>query len=994
MKKTVNQILSFAISWTLMFAPSLGFAQTATTTPSTGQQIGSILNTTLTTTAGVLDVVTQQKMMAQQHNQYNMQLMSLVPNPHGENFLGKQCPVMQSRSNRPYMPFCKVDDDMSMQMAEQMLLLAQENVNAFENFETPEAPGAPTGLTCLEDGIRFMDNQLQERMKQLTEMKNQVDDMRRNFETQANLDKENIRRIEGIISGKDIDENELTTLYNDAFNDNKCRSIFVDDSGFKSAARDGVAGKKGLNGLLAHIEDEKSGTIPGAGKQGDLADYIRRNANTIKQDIKRTANNLRDHLNNVGVAGIDSKDKTGGFESNFTSKFQIEQSDVYKDVIGNNFGQFASKKKSLENNVEKLGVKNSAIASALTNPNTDFNQALQDWKNQTYTQCINNQIGDLGSFAKNFRTNNTRLSDRATRGKDLQEYIASVLGDSSVSLDERVKRIKQYAADKGYSDMYYFSKSATGPVSDVTRSSNDIAANGTSSNTQVRSVSNIMDNYLASCHRVYKSTRYPGSQYSGSEIEQNLSNLRTGYQTMVNDYQNNVAEQLINRMVNCEGTPVANSCDKSQLNFSSNSSFCLKTATTCAQNMKSCEEKVQKVITAKVKEKQGIAQQYNQNFKRYTDDNFKLFKVMEQQVKDLAPFYQSFMAEAPIMPPLDLTGENMKLDIPVEKFNKELGVNLLDEKDIKKYLTNLNNRYDAMIKGVEAQNKKMIALAEKRKGDIMANIQKDKQFWSGVVEGCNGAIEGFVDQSNQQIAAQNQQNQEQMGKVGDFCGKYNTIAAADNPAAGCDGMVDDLYESSMAISGQLSPTAMQRVLAYKNYCKSFNNESNNSNSGDVELTRIDTKKYPAIPSSLKLSSSNLVENFCTNSSNKDIEKIRVYLVSKNQLSCDEWTREKRKKKKEVTIRIKRDDGEYEERKEEIDPGEEYENKIATALISYNSSYQLSKDSSSNTYSQMGELPSLTLCTASNNAVPGYNAKGIYTEMADVINRGIAAGMGQ
>ena len=90
---------------------------------------------------------------------------------------------------------------------------------------------------------------------------------------------------------------------------------------------------------------------------------------------------------------------------------------------------------------------------------------------------------------------------------------------------------------------------------------------------------------------------------------------------------------------------------------------------------------------------------------------------------------------------------------------------------------------------------------------------------------------------NKKIAENNQKVQEDQGK---FCAVYAGLRSTSNPAAGCDGMVDDLYEYSTSVSAYLGAADREKIIAFRDYCNSFNNEYDRGSEGsDLFYTILD-----------------------------------------------------------------------------------------------------------------------------------------------------------
>lgn len=959
MKKMSFKLLCFLLNLSLVFTPAVSMANNGQGQFNRSQTITDI-------TQGISQVGGLLQSTGLMGGSQQMGNLTFVAKTHTEGFLGRKCKVFNAKGDRPFEPYCQVGDPQSQVEAEKLQRVAQENVNTFQNYLARQAPGTLEGMTCLEDGLKDMENILLQREKQLTEMKNKINELRTNFETQAELDKRNIEKLQNLIDGKNIDENELATLYNKAFNDKQCRSIFVDDSGFKSAARDGVSGKKGLNGLMAHIENQKRGPIPGAGEQGDLADYIRKNQGTIRKDIKTTATKLKDYLGNVGVSQIDSGSKAGGFESEFTSQFNIQDSSVFKEVINNSYANYSAERTNLGRQVKKLGMSSDPIAMHLQDPDVNFDDELQKWENREYTKCINRQMfgnnsaelssSDVDAFVGKFRSNNSRLGNRSTRGHDLQEYIATVLGDNDIPLKERISRIKTYAQKKGYSDIFFFGSGSVGPLSDVDKTSEEIQEQGTRDTKQVHSVASLFDGYRASCERIFKSRDRDGSNYSTDDIITNLKKLRKSYDKTVNNYQKDVHDDLIDRMINCKGTPEVNSCDRSQLNFEGNSSFCLKNAITCSVNMKSCEKKVQDVINDKLKEKQKISYQYNKNFNNFTKQNKQLFQAMENQVKDMAKLYTRYFPSPPDMPPVDYS--KLPLKEPQVVFDQNLQVDMTDERQMKEYINNLNARYDLLIKSVQDQNKKLVAEGRDRVKVIEQQINQEMGFWSKVASTCSGAVDNFIANANTQNnnAYQEQQKQamEVAKDVGVFCQKYNAVAGAEHPGAGC-GLAKDLYEDAAKVVARLSPSDINNVEKMEKYCNSFNNEDEGS--GNTYYTV--PSNYVALEIKLDKFHSDLLK-LCegTGNDSKQKEALEFILKQNPDINCVSYASKHAIK----DIEVDTDNGNGKVKKISSDFSD-YADKFAQAIAVYNRNVNASSTGDINLkFSDMGESD-IALCTA-------------------------------
>jgi hypothetical protein len=931
-----------------MLMPGSVFAETG------AQKTAQTLNAIVNQTSASMQQMQQAQFQMMTDQRCNIDVMNLIPDVHVEGFGGRGCRVLKSRSDRPTGAYCVANypNEAEKVCTEKFIELAEQNVNLFEVYNTDGVQGSDKGVSCLEESIQDMQNMYIERKKQLTALKNQIDDVRRDFQLQADLDRNNIRKLQSLITGKGLDENELNDLYNKAFNDAQCRAMFTDAS-LKKAAKNGPNGKAGLEGILAAVEKEKSGSIPGAGVQGDVAEYLVKNQGAIRKDIQNVAKGLRSHLDKVGAKSVNSASNAdGGFAGVSASAFNIADLPQYKNIVKTNFGKYDASRKEIDRKIKQLVVKDKQITNSLFDPDANFERELQKWKNRQYSSCINNVMfgkngdslssKDLSKFASRFRSNNNRLSKSATRGKDLQAYIKNILSDNDISFDERIRRITNFAESKGYKDFYYFGASTTGLGTDTIRADGQVTAGG---DKQIRSISNIFENYKQACDNVWNSREMPGSTVTAAQAYREMVAAREDYAKVAVQYQNNVTNDLVNTMINCNDVPSPGTCDRSHLSMSSNK-FCVKHAVTCASNMNSCERKAQGIINKKTTEKKALASQYSRNFKDFKQKQFVLMKKMQEQVQGFSGFYSQYFTSPPNMEMPDFSGAKFDLTLPVEQFDKKLGVDILSEKDIKKYMDNLFNRYAALEKEVEKHNKKMIKIAEGRVKEVRKNLQKEASYWEKVKSRCEAGLQAY----GQQMAKAQEQAAETNEKIGSFCNKYDALRQ--HPGAGCDGTVDELYTEAQEISGQLGAAGMSEIMAFKSYCAEVNNERE-------ALTSEPDKLEGFSKSASKLNSAQAcseheeklgIENYC---------KVLAFGDPKGE---------------GIVLAQEKIDNKVKDYNEKLAEWKEWDEKYASAGSS-----------------SIGEHAAgpMVLCGAQNNTDPGSSYKSIFDNLQDQIARGVS-----
>ncbi|MCP4913026.1 MAG: hypothetical protein GY909_07895 [Oligoflexia bacterium] len=283
-------------------------------------------------------------------------------------------------------------------------------------------------------------------------------------------------------------------------------------------------------------------------------------------------------------------------------------------------------------------------------------------------------------------------------------------------------------------------------------------------------------------------------------------------------FSSNLVNSIRDQVENCNGQPMeAGACvaGSDKMMNPKSQSFCIAHATTCADQVNNCYQQVEQVVAQKEQKIKTLGANWDRNVTALVARQEQILQSVKAQVTRDAEFIRRFIPGSEYAFPKDLF-----VPMPEDKKHPKFGILMKGGGDLKE-IENLPKKLEEL-KGMLAQQAKAV---EKELNQYIADqekaVQDNMKRWSKIAKDCEKAEKGSQKMAADQYKAQ----QDEYGKAAQFCKKYNMLR--ENPGAGC-GQAKSLAEDVMEASSYVNPNVGPVALQYDKYCKSVNNEGDDS----------------------------------------------------------------------------------------------------------------------------------------------------------------------
>ncbi|MBL7666124.1 MAG: hypothetical protein JNM93_13395 [Bacteriovoracaceae bacterium] len=833
--KILKQFLCLVLNYSLVFSPSFAWSQgdsepsDVDTRPSKTfnqkvKDFGTTYRNVSNTIAPLANQVQQQMQSVQQQQQMQQYASQMVISTHTENFLGRDCEVLKSRTDRPSLDVCDASmatDPGTAAMFKQIQAIAEQNYNLADNYIVMGQPGASLGIQCVDEAMKDMENKLEARVNEMKQILRDIENAEREFSKQADLDRKNLEKLNSLLTGKGIDKNQLDTLFNDTFTDNNCKQAFT------KGQLTGAA-NNGLQGIRDEIRTQK--TDPQTGR--DLASEVIKNQSAMRQDIANVASKLGKYIKESGLKPLNPNGDPVAEQMNVvrSSTYGAAMDDTYQRILARNNTDLISKTREIDRKISQLGITDSATRASILDPDKNTAQALKSWENEQYSSCMNRVLfgsdskdispDKMDAWTKNFKTNNNRVSKNSTSADNVINDIKRILPDNTIDFQQRMQTlIKSAAAQR---DFVYNSGSTKNELPTI--------SGCPQKSTQLINASSLLEGYDCYCKQMFK-TRKNKDGLTNADILAQATTLRNEYSKVSQNYNQNVQNDIVKTMVNCEGVPTGDTCSKSNLQ-SDSANFCVNNAVKCASSMNGCENKVQDIIKKTTDGKIAIANQINRNVANFQENQFKLFRMAEEKTKAFSQVYASYFVSPPAFKlPVGYESTNL----PVPQFDQALGVDIISANEQKKLMDAFKKNITTLIgkpgkngDGILGHNDAMKALAAERKEQIAKNLNTEKAYWQDLAQSCKGAVASYNTNANQGYAKSTEQ-------YGDYLKDVNKCRrTVSRFGAGCNDQTEGLVSELEIIAGKINinESSLQNIGQWSDYCSNFMAEGQNRRDSD------------------------------------------------------------------------------------------------------------------------------------------------------------------
>jgi hypothetical protein len=860
LRKFLTRSTLMAINLQLIIAPNLAIAQQ-------NETLGKVIGTTLQVGQAALGIMQQaqmqQQMMQMQSSMGNLMVQPLSPmevNPLYAQFGCMVLPAKTSQINDDMKCDPQSYDPSQLPMYGALQNIAEQNRNVYDNFTTQGNSNFSQGAGCYENATTQFEGMLKTRLAMIDELSNSIDRKVETFAKMAERDLDNIKRGQALIDGKDPEGKYLKDVkFEDKFNDKQCAS-FMNSSTFKS-----TGSSKGFQGirdsLFAANNSPKSGMSP---------DEFNGKFLNIQKDIRSLGEQINKEITSGDFGSTDLS------QLNLSSKFQIESLPAFNSIIKRSSADKAQKIQDWQKEFGRMGADQKAqqMLSGILSESTNLENEIANYERTEKNGCVNRLMQSNFSGAGGFtsRLSDPNISSKANREADsaFKNFVETVLSDDEYTIEEKIAKIRAEEANGG-NDRYTL----------VTGKSMTIKGQKLGASARLRA-SDVVGLFVDNCKEQFESTPN-GQGKSKREILNSLASINSQYNTYKKTFASKVQGDLVKEMLDCPQDTstgsAANSCGGA-LDMKS-PSFCLRTASTCAANMKGCLDKAEKMLETTKAEQKVVAARYKQNMDRFKLGLTQAFAQTDQLMKAKARELDAMMRGGTLYS----TPTGLKLDLTTSQLMKGVDPALQIE-DPKAYQKIMQENLAKIKTNVQKQNSELASAAKKEKDKYLSNYKQQQAEWTKIAASCKALVDRFYQDQAKQTAEQNEKIAEQNEKVADMCSRVDVFSQ--NPMSACDNEPGDLAEAVLEASSMAGDrNAAGQLKELQSICDSVNNESSNP-----FLDSFGSKKDQKFSMG--------IEEFCKKVGNKDASfKDDCATIVQNKATgdkCDASFIEKNKKK--------------------------------------------------------------------------------------------------
>jgi hypothetical protein len=782
--------------------------------------------------AGVTSM--QQQQSQNQQNNYpayknqlsqSLQLTPVDPSQVPPVFGG--CLVLPARGNQltsGTMCSQKGPQEIQAGYAAAMIEVAEFNFNQLENFTTKGNERFTTqGVGCYEKKLEDFNGMLLAREEELNKYRENLKKLLDNFKLASKNDLLGIKQASALLDGGAAPESEkflkdfkFENIFLGSSDSNNVCGSFIDSQTFR---RNGQKG--GLRGIEANLFK----TMDAPGKGSMSVTEVLTKSKQLSKEIDSFAGKMSSHMRNRNAAKVSTSDIS------FNGSILTKSNKTLQKVIGNFNADVKNKIVDLETSVKLNNVLNGSglesIKSQVTSNSIDakeLDSALNLYEKNSKNSCLtktfkSSGFGNSSAFVKKFK--NPNISKGLSRDADnsLANSVESILSDDAYSIDEKLKLIKKVQS-KGGNSKYIMTTGKTFSFGGRT-----IYAS-----TPLRP-SQLVEIFVQSCNDGFDAENN-SSGYSKQNAIDTLRNYATQRDQLKKVASADLAKQIKNEMKSCPSDTTTGSATMScggALNLNS-SNFCVRTAKTCASNMKGCYDKAQAQI-AKVKtDQQSLVKKYNTNVQGFKAS-------LKQELTALNGFLEnqarSLDAQLNIGTVFKVPG--LEFNAAEELFQgKKQGLDdSLAIEDPAQYLAKVTNDLKKLEKGLAKQRTDFVGgngqggKLGKMKRDYISSYKKGKKDWKAIIADCQKAMSVVQKGLQEQQKSTNENNE----MIAEACGELQGFN--NNPS---ETEVNELA-SSLAKAVQLqagSPMGKQYSAQDKAAIAQIRSFSSNCGGGDDE----------------------------------------------------------------------------------------------------------------------------------------------------------------
>ncbi|MDC1175056.1 hypothetical protein OAT67_06660, partial [Bacteriovoracaceae bacterium] len=662
--------------------------------------------------------------------------------------------------------------------------LAYSHENFYENLlAVGQNSRAPQGIECLKENLKNSLSQFNTKMNALQALSDKIKKENQAFRDENKklldeLDKE-ASELFGE-TGRDLDAN--TKKFADYFSP-QCRRVIGDNN---------LLGAPKSGGLLGIRDDKLS-----ASKQS--ANDYKNNEAKLKSDLDSQLKTIQAQIEEQGVEAwqFSPGEIVGQGRNPFLGMQQSLKSE--KSKFDREVGRI---RKVVQ---EEVGYSIPTLDSNFRyNMKTFSKNAKNFFRKKEINECVTMSGSGVGISTEKI-LDGLRQESTNSQGTTVIAYKKALKGilDSDAFIEEKLEAIRRLDAKLGRGDI---------TVRYVDGSANQIAD----------TPYGLFRKQVAMCESyISQDNTFSANNTNQKSIKEKIDRADRYIKQIMKlekSFSSNIVNSIREQVQNCNGQPMESgscSADNNEMMNPKSQSFCMAHASQCSDQVNNCYNQVDQVIAQKQQRMKTLGANYDRNITALVARQEAILASVKAQVVQDAEFIRKFIPGAEYEFPKDLF-----VKMPADKKHPKFGIMLKgggDLKDIENLPGEILKMKDMLKKQASAVNKEIGEYIASQEKAVKDNLKR----WKKIASDCEKA-----EQATQKMAADAYKaQQDEYAKAGQFCKKYNMLRQ--NPGAGCDqaeSLVEDVMEASSYVNPEVGPVAIQ----YKGYCKSVNNEADES----------------------------------------------------------------------------------------------------------------------------------------------------------------------
>lgn len=768
--------------------------------------VAGALNTTLDT---VGRTILQAK---SQQYQYNMMMLAYKNQEYKPQFLPAkyfpQCAITPAQMDYPEHACENINTPADLQQAEMMSKTGFDRTGLMDQMLSDAQNSIqPVGLQCLKDAKSKQLAAMEDKINNLKAINNNLKKNNQLFRDQNKNLLESMKAVNDELTGSKNSSKADAINLSQLFEDPACSEVLTANS-YKS----------GLRGV------RDSMTTPTKGNKGllDMAKNMAKDEASIKNQIKMQTDRIAKAIQNQGA-------KQG-------SEFLVQSNELTRGGLT----KFPAVSGAITRKYQEL-------MSTHTRIKAELEKDFPGYKLPELDKHFATNIGKFskdasGYFKKKMIDDCVTMKDKTGLGLSRDQILNSLRQKTTDSSGTTTKAYRTRLNNILNSDAFIEDKLAAIKALDTEFGTGNITLSlVTESGTKNYSPYAMFQETIARCEARYAQDNTYSKDENNTSSQADKVAQAQKYIVELRDlekkFANDLATEISDELINCTGKAKERSgtCDADRMDIS-NENFCVSSATTCSNNIRSCYQRAENYVKAREDILKTKAAAYNQNVVTLVAQQELVLKQIQTRVFADAEFFKNYFPDSNWKMPDDLF---VKLPELSTGAGQGLGAELLRGGGTQDFLENLPAKIESLVQVLDDQKIKIAQSIDTYINAQKAAMDKNRSNWKNVAESCFAAAKGYRDNMAQAQAKAQADRMKEEGDASQFCSRYSDLAQS-NPAPGCAGSnsPESLYTDMTKVSAYLDPSVQSNIAEYKNLCSEIQSEKT-SQGGENEKKAVE-----------------------------------------------------------------------------------------------------------------------------------------------------------